>query len=75
MLIIAETKFDDTGKFLLPGFKVPFRLDRNKNGEGILAYVREEVPSKQLSIFTFPNDIECVAMEIHLYKKVGSFCN
>ena len=48
VLIVAETKLDDTfptGQFLLPGFKVPFRLDRNKNGGGILANVREDVPS------------------------------
>ena len=71
VLIIAETKLDDTfptGQFLLPGFKVPIRLDRNKNGGGILAYIREEVPSKDLSEFNYPKDIECVTIEINLHK-------
>ena len=71
ILIVAETKLDDTfpiGQFLLPGFKVPFRSDRNKNGGGILAYVREEVPSKELSDFNCPKDIECITIEINLQK-------
>ena len=71
ILIVAETKLDDTfptGQFLLPGFKVPFRLDRNKNGGGILAYIREEVPSKNLSEFNYPKDIECVTIEINLHR-------
>ena len=56
VLLVAETNLDDTCPtvlFLLPGFRVPCRLDRNKNGGGILAYIREEVPSKDLPDFSY----------------------
>ena len=45
MLIIAETKIDasfPTGQFAIEGFATPFRLDRNVNGGGLLAYVRSD---------------------------------
>ena len=37
VLVIQETKLDATfpeGQFLIPGFKKPFRRDRDKNGGG-----------------------------------------
>ena len=51
--MISETKLDESfpiGQFLIDGCSVPFRLDRNKNGGGILLYVREDIPSKLLSM-------------------------
>ena len=32
------------------GFSSPHRLDHNCNGGGILLYIREDIPSKLLSI-------------------------
>lgn len=35
ILMISETKLDESfpeGQFLIEGFTIPFRLDRNKNG-------------------------------------------
>ena len=51
ILTIQETKLDSsfpTQQFSLEGFSAPYRLDRNRNGGGVLIYVREDIPSKQL---------------------------
>ena len=47
--MVSETKLDESfppGQFLLDGYSVPFRFDRDGNGSGILLYVREDIPSK-----------------------------
>ena len=43
-------------------------MDRNKNGGGILIYVREDIPSKELTTHFFPDDIEGIFIEINLRK-------
>ena len=56
ILTIQETKLDSsfpTQQFSLDGFSTPYRLDRNREGGGVLIYVREDIPSKQLSKHTF----------------------
>ena len=70
IIIISETKLDNTfpsGKFLLDGFNGPIRLDRNRNGGGILLLTREDIPTKVLPFETSP--IEGLFIEISLYKK------
>ena len=54
ILVIQETKLDATfpeGQFLIPGFKKPFRRDRDKHGGGILIYVRNDIPSREVKTF------------------------
>ena len=71
ILILVETKLDDTfptSQFLIEGYLKPYRLDRNRNGGGILLYVREDIPSKELSKYKFPTDIEGICIEINLRK-------
>ena len=49
ILTIQETKLDSsfpTQQFSLDGFSAPYRLDRNRDGGGVLIYVREDIPSK-----------------------------
>ena len=44
MFMLYETKLGDSftsAQFLLKGFSVPHRLDRNEKGVGVLLYVRE----------------------------------
>ena len=70
ILMISETKLDDSfpmGQFLIDNFSEPIRLDRNKNGGGILLYIREDIPSSILSFETLP--IEGFYVEINLHKK------
>ena len=66
ILMISETKLDESfpvGQFLIDGYSVPFRFDRNKNGGGILLYIRQDIPSKLLSTY---QDIEGFSVEINL---------
>ena len=66
ILMISETKLDESfpvSQFLIDGYIVPFRFDRNGNGGGILLYIREDIPSKLLSIY---QDIEGFSVEINL---------
>ena len=68
--MICETKTDagfPIGQFLFNGYSTPFRLDRNAHGEGILLYVREDIPSKLL--FDEENLIEGSFVEINLQNK------
>ena len=69
ILIITETKLDDTypiSQFHIDGYSMPYRPDRNRNGGGVIIYVRvmqsnymrDDIPSKVLRKHLFPNDIE-----------------
>ena len=43
ILIITETKLDDTypiSQFHIDGYSMPYRPDRNRNGGGVIIYVR-----------------------------------
>ena len=65
--MISETKLDDTfpvDQFVLEGFSKAFRIDRNKNGGGILLFVREGIPGRLISIEKVP--IESFFTEINL---------
>ena len=67
--MISETKLDESfpvGQFLMDGYSVPYRLDRDGNGVGILLYIRENIPSKLLSI---NRNIEGFFVEINLRNK------
>ena len=53
ILMISETKLDESfspGQFLLDGYSVSFRSDRNGNGGGILSFIKEDILSKLLQI-------------------------
>ena len=52
ILVIQETKLDpsfNTEQFVIDGYTKPYRLDRNRNGGGVIIYIREDIPSKQLN--------------------------
>ena len=71
ILILVETKLDETfpsESFLIDGFSKPFRRDRDSHGGGIMIYVRDDIPCKQLSKHTLPDDIEGMFIEINLRK-------
>ena len=45
ILMISETKLDESfspSQFFFDGYSVPFCFDRNKNGSGILLYIRDD---------------------------------
>ena len=72
IITIAETKLDSTfttRQFMIDGFIKPFRYDRNKNGEGLLTFVRTRVPARELKAYKFPSEIEIIVLEL-IIKKV-----
>ena len=71
ILTIQETKLDSsfpTQQFALPGYSEPYRLDRNRDGGGVLIYVREDIPSKLLTKHNFTKDVEGIFVEVNLRK-------
>ena len=70
ILMISETKLDErfpTSQFFMNGFSSPHCLDRNYNGGGIILYIREDIPSKHLSVEK--NLTEAILGEINLRNK------
>ena len=50
---------------------MPYRLDINKNGGGIIIYVREDIPTKILTKHNLPEDIEGIFLEINFESSNG----
>ena len=44
--------------FIWMVFSLPYRLDRNRNGGGIMIFVKENIPSKLLTKHNFSSDVE-----------------
>ena len=53
-------------QFMIEGFSIPYRLDRNRFGGGVMIYVRVGIASKQFAKHKLPNDIEGIFIEINL---------
>ena len=73
-MLISETKIDGSftnSIFSIDGFTPPYRKDRTNMGGGIILYVREDIPSKELKAIYLSNDKEYLFFEINLYKKNG----
>ena len=71
VLVITETKLDfnfPDSQFIIDGFRQPYRLDRNKDGGGVMIFASEDTLSKLVSKHTFPDDIEGIFIEINLRK-------
>ena len=71
ILIITETKLDHTfpeKQFLIPGYRKPYRRDRNRYGGGVMIYVREDIPCDILMKHSTPKNIEAIFLEINLRK-------
>ena len=53
MLMVSETKLDSSFpqvQFRIEGYAPPFRYDRKSHGGGILLFIREDIPTKLMSI-------------------------
>ena len=74
--MISETKLDETfpaAQFSLQGFCDPYRFDRNRNGGGIMLYIRENIPSRLIEK-KLRNNSEYLFVEIDLRKKKWLDC-
>ena len=68
---IQETKLDSSfppEQFTIEGYSKPYRLDRNREGGGVLIFVREDIPSKLLEKHSFTQYVEGLFVEINLRK-------
>ena len=71
IFLVSESKLNDTfpiGQFLIDGFHMPFRRDRTDKGGGLLLYLQEHIPCKQLQV-TLESHIEAIFVEINLKKR------
>ena len=53
-VIVSETKIDDsfsTEQFVIPGYKIPYRADRNIYGGGLLVYIKKTLKSRRTDQF------------------------
>ena len=69
VLVLSETKIVDSfplNQFLIEGFGIPFRVDRNAHGGGLIVYIREEIPCKELNRRNLPKDIEGIFIELNI---------
>ena len=77
MLLVSEAKLGasfPTMQFLMNGFCKPHRLDLCSNGEGLMPYIRENLPSRLLAEYISPENVECLFVEINMRKKKGLIC-
>ena len=67
--MMSESKLDETfpaAQFLLQGFSMPYRLDRNRNGD--MFYIREDIPLRLIKR-KVRNNVEYFFVEINLRQK------
>ena len=63
VLVVTEIKLDETfleSLFLMDGFSKLYKLDRNKNGGGIMTFIRDTISSKIIEKRIFPNNVVIV---------------
>ena len=73
-MVISEAKLDESfpnGQFIIPGYALPCRLDRNQFGGGIMVFVREDIPSRVLSL---NKSIESLFIELNFRKEKWLLC-
>ena len=76
ILMVSETKLDSSfpqAQFRMEGYAPPFRYDRNSHGGGILLFIREDIPTKVISI-TPLKDFEGIFVELNFRKKKVLLC-
>ena len=77
ILMITETKLDDSflaSQLEIDDFNTPFRLDRNKDGGGILLCICSYIVASKLSNYIFSNDIEVFFIEINIKRHKWLIC-
>ena len=71
ILMISETRVDDSfpdDQFFVDGLGRLFCIDRNRNGEGIMLFIRNDIPAKVVS--TDDRSIESFYAELNFRKKI-----
>ena len=71
ILVVCEIMLDEiflNSQFHMDGFSLPYRLERNCNGGGVMSFIKEDTPSKRLTKHNFPSDIEGSFVELNFRK-------
>ena len=66
LLMVSETKVDDsypTEQFKIEGYS---RLDRNRHGGGLMIFSCDDLPCHELKSHGLPSDVECTFLEIRI---------
>ena len=67
ILLVSETKIDDSypeGRFFIEGYKEPIRLDRNKNGGGLLFFVHDDLECKEIKSHKLTKKTEGIFLKL-----------
>ena len=71
ILILRETKMKNSlplSQLHRGWFCEPYILGRNRNGGGIIIYVTEDIPSRMLTIQSYPGDTEGLFAKLNCRK-------
>ena len=71
ILSISETKLDPSFpnlQFLIPGFHNPLRMDVSSGRKGFSVYIKSSLPSKVLTKFELPKNIQVISFKLNLRK-------
>ena len=77
ILLLSETKLDETfplEQFLISGFAKPLRLDRNSKGDGIMLFIRDNIPFRLLKPGNLPSNTETLFNETNSREKKWLMC-
>ena len=67
--LVTESKLDDTfpmGQFQIEGFSRPIRLDRNRNGGGLIVFMRDDLTCRELKPRVLYPELECTFLEVRI---------
>ena len=73
--MVSEMKLDSSfpvSQFLIDGYGLPFRIDSDNNGRGIMLFVRKDIPCKILSAENHP--MEDFYVKVNLRKTKWLLC-
>ena len=73
---MGETKLDHSfpnSQFLIPCFHEPMRLDITSTDGGMLVYIKSSLPSRIMSNFKLPENIQVTPFELNLRKEKWLF--
>ena len=68
-LLVTETKLDHTfpmGQFQIEGFSRPIRLDRTRNGGGLIVFTRNDLTCHELKPRVLYPELECTFLEVRI---------
>ena len=71
ILVVTESKLNQSfpsGQFNIDGYSPPLRYDRNSFGGGVIIFVREDIPCRELFAHMTSFNIEGIFLEINLRK-------